>query len=164
MNIPWSTVKMIINKWKVYGTTKTLPRSGHHSKLEDWASRTSERLPRVQWKLWKSYRLLWLRLVTVCMWQQYPKQSTNLTCMVGWQEGSHYSRKPTLNPAWSVQNNHSGNSVAMWEKVLWFDVTKIELFCLNAVLGLAQTQHGTSLQWSMVVAASCYGDVSQLSG
>ena len=35
LNIPWSLVMAIINKWKVYGTTKTLPRSGHPSKLDD---------------------------------------------------------------------------------------------------------------------------------
>ena len=28
LNILWSTVKTIIKKWKAYGTTKTLPRSG----------------------------------------------------------------------------------------------------------------------------------------
>ena len=35
LNIPWSTVKTIIKKWKAYGTTKTLPRSGRPSKLDD---------------------------------------------------------------------------------------------------------------------------------
>ena len=35
MNIPWSTINTIIKKWKAYGTTKTLARSGHPSKLAD---------------------------------------------------------------------------------------------------------------------------------
>ena len=35
LNIPWSTVKTMIKKWKAYGTTKTLPRSGRLSKLDD---------------------------------------------------------------------------------------------------------------------------------
>ena len=39
LNIPWSTVKTIIKKWKVYGTTKTLPRSGHLTKIDDQARR-----------------------------------------------------------------------------------------------------------------------------
>ena len=60
----------------------------------DW----SERPPRDQWQLWKSYRPLWQRLVTGCTWQQYSKHSTNLACMLGWQEGSHYSKKPNLSP------------------------------------------------------------------
>ena len=37
LNIPWSTVKTITKKWKVYGTTKTLPRSGCPSKMDDQA-------------------------------------------------------------------------------------------------------------------------------
>ena len=39
MHIPWSTVKTIIKKWKVYGTTKILPRTGHPSKLDDQVRR-----------------------------------------------------------------------------------------------------------------------------
>ena len=39
LNIPWSTVKAIMRKWKVYGTTKTLPRSGCPSKLDGQAMR-----------------------------------------------------------------------------------------------------------------------------
>ena len=39
LNIPWSTVKTIIKKWNVYGTIKTLPRSGRPSKLDDQARR-----------------------------------------------------------------------------------------------------------------------------
>ena len=35
LNIPWSRVKTIVKKWKAYGTTKTLPRSGCPSKLDD---------------------------------------------------------------------------------------------------------------------------------
>ena len=38
LNVPWSTVKTIM-KWKAYGTTKTLLRSGHPSKLDDQAWR-----------------------------------------------------------------------------------------------------------------------------
>ena len=39
MNIPLSTVKTINKKWKAYGTTKTLPRSGRPFKLDDQARR-----------------------------------------------------------------------------------------------------------------------------
>ena len=39
LNIPWSTVKTIMKKWKADGTTKTLPRSGYPSKLDDQARR-----------------------------------------------------------------------------------------------------------------------------
>ena len=40
LNILWSTVKTIIKKLKVYSTSKTMPRSGRPSKLENQARRT----------------------------------------------------------------------------------------------------------------------------
>ena len=36
---PLEHSKTIIKKWKAYGTTKILPRSGHRSKLDDQARR-----------------------------------------------------------------------------------------------------------------------------
>ena len=38
-NIPRSTIKSIINKWKEYGTTTNLPREGRPPKLTDQARR-----------------------------------------------------------------------------------------------------------------------------
>lgn len=35
LNIPWNTVKTIIIKWRKYGPTVTLPRTGHPSKIVD---------------------------------------------------------------------------------------------------------------------------------
>ena len=68
LNIPWSTVKTIIDKWKAYGTTKILHRSGRPSKLDDQARRRliieATRRPMATLK---SYKPLWQRLVTVCM-------------------------------------------------------------------------------------------------
>ena len=40
LNIPWSSVKSIIKKWKEYGTCVNLPRAGHPHKLSDRARRT----------------------------------------------------------------------------------------------------------------------------
>ena len=37
--IPLSTMKSIINKWKMYHTSQTLPRSGPPFKLSNWATR-----------------------------------------------------------------------------------------------------------------------------
>ncbi|MGH0144834.1 UNVERIFIED_CONTAM: hypothetical protein FKN15_012134 [Acipenser sinensis] len=38
-NIPWSTIKAIIKKWKEYGTTTNLAREGRPPKLMDQARR-----------------------------------------------------------------------------------------------------------------------------
>ena len=39
LNIPWSTIKSIIKKWKEYGTTTNLPREGRPPKLSYQARR-----------------------------------------------------------------------------------------------------------------------------
>ena len=39
LNIPWSTVKSIIKKWKVYGTTQNLLRAGRPPKLSSQVRR-----------------------------------------------------------------------------------------------------------------------------
>ena len=39
LNIPRSTIKSIIKKWKEYGTTTNLPREGRPRKLTDQARR-----------------------------------------------------------------------------------------------------------------------------
>ena len=43
LNIPRSTIKSIIKKWKEYGTTTNLPREGRPPKLTDQARRASIR-------------------------------------------------------------------------------------------------------------------------
>ena len=40
LKIPKSTVSSIMRKWKEYGTTQTLPRAGHPTKLSNQARRT----------------------------------------------------------------------------------------------------------------------------
>uniref|UniRef100_A0A3P8R957 Transposase Tc1-like domain-containing protein n=1 Tax=Astatotilapia calliptera TaxID=8154 RepID=A0A3P8R957_ASTCA len=40
LNIPWSTVQAIIQKWKEYGTTVNLPRQGRPPKLTGRTRRT----------------------------------------------------------------------------------------------------------------------------
>ena len=43
LNIPRSTIKSIIKKWKEYGTTTNLPRVGRPPKLRDQARRPLNR-------------------------------------------------------------------------------------------------------------------------
>ena len=132
LNLPWSRVKTI-KKWKVYSTTKTLPRSG---------------------------------LVTVCMWQQHSKHSTSLACGVGWQERSHYSKsQPWVPFEWCKKTTPEilklcGKKFCGLMKPRWKFLAKMQ----NVTFGTNPTQHITrrtpSILWSMVVAASCNGDVS----
>ena len=84
------------------------------------------------------------RLVAVCMWQQYPKHCTCLACMVGWQEGSHYSKsQPWVpfevckKPLWRFWN-HVAKSFVVWRNQDGTFCPKCKMSCL------AQTQHSTS--------------------
>ena len=133
LNIPWSTVKTIIKKWKVYGTTKTLPRSGRPSKLDDRARR---RLIR------EATKRPMATLQELQAFMAKTGQSVHVTTI---SQALHKSglygrvarRKPLLKKAHlesrlKYAKKHSGDSVAMWQKVLWSDETKMELFSLNA--------------------------------
>ncbi len=39
LDIPWNTVKTVIIKWRKYGTTVTLPRTGRPSKIDEKTKR-----------------------------------------------------------------------------------------------------------------------------
>ena len=70
LNICWSTVKTIMEKLKAYGTTKTLPRLGCPSKLDDQARRRLIReATKMPMAILKELLAFTERLVTVCMRQ-----------------------------------------------------------------------------------------------
>ena len=84
---------------RLCGTTKTLPKSGWPSKLDD---QTRRRLIRVHQEAngnFERVTCLYGKDWSLCVYvTTNPKHSTSLACTVGWQEGSHYSKKPTLSP------------------------------------------------------------------
>jgi transposase len=59
LNIPRSTIKYIIKKWKEYGTTTNLPREGRPPKLIDQARRAlireATKRPKITLKELQSY-------------------------------------------------------------------------------------------------------------
>ena len=94
----------------------------------------------------------------MCMWQQYPKHSTSMARMVGLQEGSHFSKKATVSPIWSMQKTTleilkpCDKTCCGLTKPRWNFLTKMQ----NVTFGANATQHITqrtqSLLRSMVVA------------
>ena len=133
MNIPWSTVKTIIKKWKVCGITKTLPRSGRPSKPDDQARRRlikeATKKPMVTLKelhVFMAKTGHGLHVTTI-------SQALHKSGLYG----KVARRKPLLKKAHLKSHlrdakNHSGDSEAMWKKILWSDEIKMELFSLNA--------------------------------
>ena len=112
--------------------TPCLDQAVHPNWMTEPGGHSSEKLPRGQRQLWRTYKSLWLGLVRPCMWQQSHKFYTKLVCMAGWQERSLFWKSATLRLVCAMQKKHLDDSAAMWKKILWSDETKIELFGLNS--------------------------------
>jgi len=146
LNIPWSTVKTIIKTWNANGTTKTLPKTGRPSKLDDKARRKlireATKRPMATLKELHAFMAKTGHCVHVTTISQALHKSGLYNRVA--------RRKPLLKKAHlesrlRYAKKHSGDSEAMWQEVLWSDETKMELFGQNAkTLRLAQTQYSTS--------------------
>uniref|UniRef100_A0A803J782 RBR-type E3 ubiquitin transferase n=1 Tax=Xenopus tropicalis TaxID=8364 RepID=A0A803J782_XENTR len=144
-DIPWNTVKSVI-KWRKYGTTVTLPRTGHPSKIDE---KTRRKLVREATKR---------PTATLKELQEY---LASTGCVVHVTTISHIfhmsglwgrvaRRKPFLTKK-NIQarlhfaKTHLKSPKSMWEKVLWSDETMVELFGHNSKkICLAQKQYCTS--------------------
>ena len=119
LNIPWSTVKTIIKKWKTYGITNTLPRSGCSSKLDDQARRRlirkATKRPMALLKELHAFMAKNGHCVHVtAIYQALHKSGLY---------GNGARRKPLLKKAYLESHlreakNYYGESEAMWQKVL----------------------------------------------
>ena len=132
LNIFQSTVKTIIKKWKAYGTTKTLPISRCPSKLDDQARRLIRDATKRPMTILKEQRVFMAK-------NDHCVHVTTISRAL--HKSDLYDRvarrKPLIKTAHLESNlrnakNHSGDAEAMWQKVLWSDETKMELFDRNA--------------------------------
>jgi hypothetical protein len=152
LKVPKNTVASIILKWEKFGTTKTLPRAGRLAKPSNRGEGPwSGRLPRTKCSLWQSSSVLLWR------WENLPEgQPSGLYGRVA-------RRKPLLSKCHMTARlefakRHLKDSQTLRNKILWSYDTKFELFGLNVKLYVTRNP-GTTLMWSIVVAASCCGDV-----
>ena len=102
LEVPRSTVVSIIRKWKTYGTTDSLPRSGRPSKPSNRGQRAMVRQVRYQ-------QLLWMRCrVPLKRWRAYrspptpPRQS-----LVEWPYRTPKKKTPgsSLNDSHTIEAN-----------------------------------------------------------
>ncbi|XP_039659923.1 protein myomaker isoform X2 [Perca fluviatilis] len=134
LSVPRSTVKSIIKKWKVFGTTQTLPGSGRRSKLDERARRKLVReatkrptatLKQLQEFMTKSGHCVHVTTISQILHKcgMYGRGARKKPLL---KKGHMQSRL-------SFAKTHLEDSKATWKKVLWSDETKIELlFDLNA--------------------------------
>ena len=160
LKVPKNTVSSIIRKWKEYGTTQTLPRAGCPTKLRNWARRTlvREMTKNPMTKLTELQSTV-AEMGDAARGQQSLRHYTNLGFMGESPDGSHSWEK------------------GMWKTLRTWDkrfrgLIRWKLNCLAwmqstmSVGNRAQliTRLTPSLPWSMVVAASWFGDAFQQQG
>uniref|UniRef100_A0A803K548 Transposase n=1 Tax=Xenopus tropicalis TaxID=8364 RepID=A0A803K548_XENTR len=133
LDIPWNTAKTVIIKCRKYGTTVTLPRTGRPSKIDE---KTRRKLVREATKR---------PTATLKELQEYLASTGCVVHVTTIYHTLHMSglwgtvarRKPFLTKK-NIQarlhfaKTHLKSPKSMWEKVLWSDETKVELFGHNS--------------------------------
>ncbi|KAK3552214.1 hypothetical protein QTP86_005893 [Hemibagrus guttatus] len=153
-----STVASIIRKWKNFGTTRTLPRAGHLVKPSDRWRRALVR------EVTKNLMVTLKELQHFSVERGEPSRRTTISAEL--HQSGLYGRVARWKPLLSKRHmtahlefakRHLKDSQTTRNKILWSDGTKNELFGLNGKRHVWRKPK----QGSMVVAASCCGDVFQ---
>nr|ACV85768.1 transposase [Acipenser fulvescens]ACV85769.1 transposase [Acipenser fulvescens] len=133
LTISQSTVKSIIKKWREYGTTVNLSRTGRPQKLSIRARRALVR------EATKSpmATLKELQCSTAELGDTVHTATIARVLHKTGLYGRVAKRKPLLKKTCiksrlEFPRRHVGDSETKWKKILWFDETKIEPFGLNA--------------------------------
>ncbi|MBN3275160.1 TCB1 transposase, partial [Polyodon spathula] len=129
LNIPQSTIKAIIKKWKEYGTTTNLAREGHPPKLTDQARRELIREATKRPKI----ILKELQSSTAEIGVSVHRTTLSRTLHRAGLYGRVARKKPLLKEKNKqtrlvFTKRHVRDSPDIWKKVLWSDETKIELY------------------------------------
>ncbi|KAG2465241.1 TCB1 transposase, partial [Polypterus senegalus] len=133
LKVPMSTVAFIIHKWKKFKTTQTLPRAGRPSKLSDWGRRALVR------EVTKNLMVTLSELQRSSVERGEPSSRATISAAI--HQSGLYGRVGRRKPLLSERHmaarlefakRHLKYSQNMRNKILWSDVTKIELFGVNA--------------------------------
>ncbi len=159
-----TTVSAIIRKWKKFKMTVNLPRTGAPCKISPRGvsiilKKVSKGQPRTTREdLVNDLKGAGTTVSTVTISNTLHRQGLK-SCSV--------RKVPLLKPA-HVQarlkfaKDHLDDPEEAWEKVIWSDETKIELFGINAMFGgrrMSTIPRTPSHPWSMGVETSCFGGV-----
>ncbi|KAG2465365.1 TCB1 transposase, partial [Polypterus senegalus] len=133
LKVPVSTVASIIQKWKKFKTTRTLPRAGRPSKLSDRGRRALVR------EVTKNPMVTLSELQRSSVERGEPSRRTTISAAI--HQSGLYGRVARRKPLLSKRHmaarlefakRHLKDSQTMRNKILWSDETKIELFAVNA--------------------------------
>ena len=132
LDIPWNTVKTIINKWRKYGTTVTLLRTGRPPKIDE---RTKRKLVREAAKRPTATLKELQQFLASTGCSLHVTTISRILHMSGLQ-GRVARRKPFLTKK-NIQarlnfaKKYIQSPNTMWKNVLWSDETKVEIFGHN---------------------------------
>ncbi|XP_073323188.1 uncharacterized protein [Pagrus major] len=133
LTVPMSKVASIIRKWKKFGTTRTLPRTGHPAKLSDRGRRALVR------EVTKNPMVTLTELQRFSVERGEPSRRTTISAAL--HQSGLYGRVARRKPLLSRRHmtarlefakRHLKDSQTMRNKILWSDETKIELFANQA--------------------------------
>ena len=131
LKFPKNTVVSIILKWKKFGTTKPLPRTGRLAKLSNQGRRALVR------EVTKNLMVTLTARVLMWRWENLPEgqpslqYSTNQAFMVVARRKPLLSKR-NMTARLEFAKRHLKDSQTTRNNILWSDETKIELFGLNA--------------------------------
>uniref|UniRef100_A0AAZ3PKP5 Sleeping Beauty transposase HTH domain-containing protein n=1 Tax=Oncorhynchus tshawytscha TaxID=74940 RepID=A0AAZ3PKP5_ONCTS len=127
LKVPKNTVASIILKWKMFGTTKTLPRAGSLAKLSNRGRRALVR----EVNKYPLVALTKLQISSVEM-SELSKRTTISAALHQSGLYDRVARRKAHDSLLGVCLKALKDSQTMRSKILWSDETKIELVGLNA--------------------------------
>ncbi len=126
LKVPKSTVASIILKWKMFGTTRTLPRAGRPAKLSYRGRRALVR------EVKKNQKITVAELQR-CI-REMGESCRKSTITAALHQSGLYGRVARRKPLLSARHMKARmeDSKMVTNKILWSDETKIELFGINS--------------------------------
>uniref|UniRef100_A0AAY5L6C3 Transposase Tc1-like domain-containing protein n=1 Tax=Esox lucius TaxID=8010 RepID=A0AAY5L6C3_ESOLU len=124
LDIPWNTVKTVIIKWRKYGTTETLPRAGHPSKIDE---KTRRKLVR---EASKSPTAILKELQEFLASTDCVLHVTTISRIL--HMNGPFLTKKNIQARLKFAKTNIKSPKSTWENVLWSDETKVELFGHNS--------------------------------
>uniref|UniRef100_A0AAZ3Q7F7 Transposase Tc1-like domain-containing protein n=1 Tax=Oncorhynchus tshawytscha TaxID=74940 RepID=A0AAZ3Q7F7_ONCTS len=128
LNIPPSTIKSIIKKWKEYGTTTNLPREGRPPKPMDQARRALTREETKRPKTTLKELQSSTAEIGVSVHRTTLSRTLHRAGLYGVTIKKPLLKEKNKKTRLVFAKRQVGNPPNIWKRVLWSDETKIELF------------------------------------